>query len=133
MYVAAPPAFPLVTSDFERFRQVQEAIKEAGLDEDPGYVHWDKLRHLAPPGDITHAEWWDAITWARSPNLRRLPLTDGAGDPFAYSTPDSVLELLHFVDQRCAGEIAMDEVVTADDQARAHYLVNSLMEEAIRS
>jgi len=37
------------------------------------------------------------------------------------------------VDQRCSGEIAMPSVVTDDDQARQHYLVNSLMEEAIRS
>lgn len=44
-----------------------------------------------------------------------------------------MLQLLHYVDQRCSGETAMPEVVTADDQARQHYLVNSLMEEAIRS
>jgi Fic family protein len=47
--------------------------------------------------------------------------------------PDPVQRALHQVDQRCSGEIAMPEVVTADDQARHHYLVNSLMEEAIRS
>jgi len=47
--------------------------------------------------------------------------------------PDEVLKLLHFVDQRCSGAIAMPEVVTADEQAKQHYLVNSLMEEAIRS
>ncbi|HST55044.1 MAG TPA: Fic family protein [Solirubrobacteraceae bacterium] len=37
------------------------------------------------------------------------------------------------MDQRCSGEIATAEVVTADHQAQQHYLVNSLMEEAIRS
>jgi Fic family protein len=47
--------------------------------------------------------------------------------------PDEVLRLLHHVDQHCGGEIAMPEVVTSDEQARQHYLVNSLMEEAIRS
>jgi hypothetical protein len=41
-----------------------------------------------------------------------------------------VLRLLHFVDQHSSGEIAMPEIVTADEQARRHYLVNSLMEEA---
>jgi Fic family protein len=97
------------------------------------YVHWDKLRHLDPPGDLTHEEWWQGIKWTRRTQHRKLPLTDAAGKPFTYSTPDGVLRLLHYVDQRCAGEIAMKEVVTADDQARAHYLVNSLMEEAIRS
>lgn len=37
------------------------------------------------------------------------------------------------MDQQCSGQIAMAEVVTADEQARQHYLVSSLMEEAIRS
>jgi Fic family protein len=44
-----------------------------------------------------------------------------------------VLRSLHYVDQRCSGEIATPAVVTTDEQARQHYLVNSLMEEAIRS
>src|SRR5207244_4108371 len=52
---------------------------------------------------------------------------------FLYAMPDDVLRLLHFVDQHCSGEIAMPAVVTADEQAKQHYLVNSLMEEAIRS
>jgi Fic family protein len=46
---------------------------------------------------------------------------------------DLILRQLHYVDQRCSGSIAMPEVVTADEQAKRHYLVNSLMEEAIRS
>src|SRR6185312_13567755 len=45
----------------------------------------------------------------------------------------SVQRLLHFVDQHTSGEIAMAEAVTTDAQARRHYLVNSVMEEAIRS
>jgi Fic family protein len=102
---------------------------EAGAD----YVHWDKLRHLTPPGDLTHEEWWFVIKWGRQQGLRPLPLTDAQGRRFLYGIPDSVLRLLHYTDQRCAGEIAMPEVVTADEQARQHYLVNSLMEEAIRS
>jgi hypothetical protein len=44
-----------------------------------------------------------------------------------------VQRLLHYVDQHCSGEIAMAEVVTTDEQARHHYLISSLMEEAIRS
>ena len=98
-----------------------------------GYVHWDKLRHLTPPNGLSHEEWWVAIKLGRRSLWRTIPLTDSAGQPFVYGMPDEVLRLLHFVDQRCSGEIAMPEVVTADDQARRHYLVNSLMEEAIRS
>ncbi|MCW2995541.1 MAG: Fic family protein, partial [Conexibacter sp.] len=53
--------------------------------------------------------------------------------PFSYSTPDPALRRLHLIDQRCAGEVRMPEVVTGDAQAEQQYLVNSLMEEAIRS
>jgi Fic family protein len=65
--------------------------------------------------------------------MRRLELVDKGGEPFKYSLPDLLLRSLHHVDQHCSGEVAMDEVVTTDRHARSRYLVNSLMEEAIRS
>lgn len=98
-----------------------------------GYPPWDKVRHLTPPGDLTHERWWAAIKLARTGGRRQLPLVDPDGRSFSYLLPDAVLRLLHFVDQRCSGEVAMEEVVTADAQAKQRYLVNSLMEEAIRS
>lgn len=97
------------------------------------WLHWDKLRHLEPPDGLTHEEWWLRIKLARGPLLRSFPLTDPTGAPFHYAMPDEVLRLLHHVDQHCAGEIAMAEVVTSDERARQRYLVSSLMEEAIRS
>jgi Fic family protein len=101
---------------------------------DPEYLHWDKLRHLEPPAGMTSEEWWLALKMGRGPLLRALPLNDAQGKPLVYSsTPDVIFRRLHYVDQQCSGSIAMAEVVTADDQARQHYLVNSLMEEAIRS
>ncbi len=97
------------------------------------YVHWDKLRHLEPPADLTSKEWWFTIKSARRQAARAFALTDPEGKHFTYGTPDSVARGLHYVDQRCSGEVAMSEVVTTDAEARQHYLVNSLMEEAIRS
>jgi Fic family protein len=108
-------------------------IYEASATPLPEYLHWDKLRHLTPPAGLSVEEWWLAIKMARRQLLKPLPLEDVDGEPFTYSMPDEVLRLVHFVDQRCSGEIAMPEVVTADEQAKQHYLVNSLMEEAIRS
>lgn len=99
----------------------------------PGYPHWDKLRHLEPPTELTREQWWAGIKYGRINVRRELPLRDAKGDPFSYTVPDIVLRRLHLVDQRCAGEIRMPEVVTGDAQARQQYLVNSLMEEAIRS
>ena len=98
-----------------------------------GYPHWDKLRHLDPPQGLTSEEWWSGLKFGRLTGLRMLPLTDPAGARFSYATPDVALRLLHLIDQRCAGEVRMPEVVTADTQAKQQYLVNSLMEEAIRS
>jgi len=107
---------------------------QGDIAERPGqYLHWDKMRRLKPPPGCSYREWWFALRFRRKQNFRELPLTDSAGKKCVYSIPDLVFESLHHVDQRCSGEIAMADIVTADDQARQHYLVNSLMEEAIRS
>jgi Fic family protein len=134
MYVAVPPD----TVDlWERVGgerivgPVFAARAESRLDAD--YLHWDRIRHLNPPFELSREEWWLAVKLSRRQLLRELPLRDPDGRPFTYATPDSSLRLLYHVDQRCSGEIAMAEAVATDEHARHHYLVNSLMEEAIRS
>ncbi|HEY5344269.1 MAG TPA: Fic family protein [Solirubrobacteraceae bacterium] len=129
--MAAPPDDEqlFIDIDASRLLEVMQVVAAVGPRQD--YVHWDKLRHLTPPGDITREEWWQAIKMRRSPS--DLALVDPSGRPFTYSTPPSAQRLLHFIDQHCGGEIAMPEVVTTDEQARHRYLVSSLMEEAIRS
>lgn len=134
MYVEAPPTtsglFELI--DKERLVDVLNCARDPRSVE--RYLHWDKLRHLEPPGDLSAEEWWWRIKkLERLPNMRQLPLLDKNGEPFEYNLPDSLLRSLHHVDQRCGGEIAMEEAVTSDRQAGERYLVNSLMEEAIRS
>ncbi|HWW67677.1 MAG TPA: Fic family protein [Solirubrobacterales bacterium] len=88
---------------------------------------------MKPPADLSHREWWFLLKLRRQQLYRELPLSDPKGKAFVYGIPDLVFQSLHYVDQRCSGELAMADVLTADDQARQHYLVNSLMEEAIRS
>lgn len=97
------------------------------------YLHWDKLRRLDPPAGLTSEQWWLGLKAGRAAEARLLPCTDKGGAPFRYGLPDSVLKRLHRVDQRASGEVAMDEVVTSERQAGQRFLVNSLMEEAIRS
>ncbi len=99
----------------------------------PKYRHWDTIRHLKPPNGLNVEEWWFRIKFARAPLLRPLPLVDPSDRAFMYAMPDEVLRLLHFIDQRAAGEVAMPEVVTESEGAKRRYLVNSLIEEAIRS
>jgi Fic family protein len=131
MYVAPPPDYIAILRELPPERLV--AVVQ-GAPPDAEYMHWDKLRHLQPPAGMTREEWWLAIKISRGPRLRTLPLTDATGRPFVYSSiPDVIFRRLHYIDQQCSGSIAMAEVVTADDNARQHYLVNSLMEEAIRS
>ena len=113
--------------------RLPEILRQGLVEDGREYVHWDKLRHLEPPTGLSTEEWWLLIKWGRQNMQRQIPLTDPTGNHFVYGVPDLVARRLHYVDQRCAGEVAMSEVVTADAQARQHYLVNSLMEEAIRS
>lgn len=132
MYVApAPTTFELIGRvDGSR---LSDLVKLGNANARHDYVHWDKLRQLTPPDGLTHEEWWLAIKIPRTSLNRPFPLTDDGGMPFVYGAPDLVARRLHHIDQRCSGEVAMPEVVTADERARRHYLVNSLMEEAIRS
>jgi Fic family protein len=97
------------------------------------YLHWDKLRRLVPPEGLTSEQWWLQVKTAREADLRPLPLTDPGGSPFHYGLLDSMLRRLHCIDQRCSGEVGMDEVVISEKRAGRRFLVNSLMEEAIRS
>lgn len=138
MYVArAPSEGDLLDND--------RLLKALSAPRDPrevgAYLHWDKVHRLKPPDGLTSEDWWLKIKLERRSDLRPLPLLDSdddspvhsGGQPFVYALPDSVLRSLHRIDQRCAGEVAMDDIVTSNAQARDRYLVNSLTEEAIRS
>jgi Fic family protein len=102
-------------------------------DSENRYLHWDKLRRLAPPPGLSSEQWWLKIKLARREVGRLLPLVDESGNPFGYTLPDLVHRSLHHIDQRGGGEVAMDEVVTSEREAGRRFVVNSLMEEAIRS
>jgi Fic family protein len=111
----------------------RSAIAFGEVEDLRSYPHWDRLRHLSPPAQLTHEEWWTIVRAKRRAAARPIPGIDVDGHRFSYTLPDEVLRLLHVVDQRCAGEVAMEEVVTSDADAKERHLVNGLMEEAIRS
>jgi Fic family protein len=133
MYVAPAPSEEAILEKIplERTLEVLRAPHDSRAGE--SYLHWDKLRHLDPPQGLSTEEWWWKIKLGRHAMQRDLPLTGPESQPFRYALVDSVLRSLHFIDQHSAGEVAMDDIVTSDRQARRRYLVNSLMEEAIRS
>jgi len=134
--LAPPPLeelFPLLvgasdgTSRAERIFAASEPAPEGR------YRHWDTLRRIKPPSGLTPQEWWLAIKLARRSMARELPLQTPDGRRFTYGMPDPALELLHFIDQHASGEVLMPEAVLEDESAKRHYIVNSLIEEAIRS
>jgi Fic family protein len=134
MFVQPPPSTDHIQDALLEGDRLTTVLLHSGDPErEAEYLHWDRLRHLPPPAGLTVEEWWWKIKFGRRDAARQIPLRDVDGARFSFTLPDAVLALLHFIDQRCAGEIAMSEVVTGDTQAREHYLVNSLMEEAIRS
>ena len=133
MQVVTPPRVEEIFGTATRERLAELFIRDSAGFVRGEYLHWDKLRHKTPPDDLTLEEWWLLVKQARQPLLRPIPLVDSAGMAFRYAMPDAVLRDLHYVDQHTSGKIAMPEVVIDDQQSRRRYLVNSLMEEAIRS
>jgi Fic family protein len=102
------------------------------VDSKERYLHWDKLRHLSPPKGLSSEQWWASLKIARQALFKKLPLLDKYGQPINFSTPDSVLEGLHWLDRYAAGNIQTDDVIT-NPQTRDTYLIRSLIEEAISS
>jgi Fic family protein len=133
MYVEAAPTIEELFSRLDDAAVIEAFSGRADRRATDHYLHWDKLRRLAPPKGLTSEQWWLQVKAARESELRPLSLTDPDGRPFSYGLLDSMLRRLHYIDQRCSGEVAMDEVVTSERQAGERFLVNSLMEEAIRS
>lgn len=129
--LAPPPLSELFSCiDIDRFMAL--------LDLQPGpsgrvYLHWDKLRHLAPPEGISHEEWWVSLKLGRQQNRREISgLLSTSGKPFYYTLPDCVLEAVHDIDSRARGQVAVIEKVT-NPADRDRYVISSLIEEAITS
>lgn len=99
---------------------------------DGKYLHWDKLRHLKPPSELNHEEWWLCVKIARASLYRELPLKDATGRPFRFTMPDIVQEKIHKIDRKAGGRIEIPEPI-ATPETRDRYLFSSLVEEAITS
>ena len=109
-------------------------IVQQHVDPTPGGVYrpWDEVRRRAPPPGLSLDEWWLGIKLARNALLRPLALTDRAGRPVRYATPDPVAERLQRIDRDASGQILLaDEAPGAGHRDR--YVVSSLVEESIMS
>ena len=99
---------------------------------DGRYLHWDRLRRLAPPEGLNHEEWWLGVKLSRWSQFRLLPLRDTGGRPFFFMLPDPVQEALHRIDRRLRGRIGISEAVVNPD-LRDRFIIDSLIQEAITS
>ena len=96
------------------------------------YRHWDKVRHLEPPADLTVEEWWLGLKFARTKLYKQLPFIDKEGRPFVFGTPDPIERDLHHIAQQASGRIlAMDQITNPNTRDR--YLISSLIDEAVTS
>lgn len=121
-----------ITQDPERAARLLGHLSAGGPAPNGKYRHWDVLRHLSPPSDLTPEEWWLTIKFARLTLRRRLPATDRHGVYFAYAIVDTGLSMLHEIDRQASGAIKGSDQVT-DPQTRDTYLIKTLFEEAITS
>lgn len=96
------------------------------------YIHWDKLRHLTTPAQLSHKQWWFVIKLARKAIYKQLPFQDKNGNSFVLATTDSVLHKLHAID-RNTGNTIQSPASVLNTHMRDTYLVQSLIEEAITS
>jgi Fic family protein len=96
------------------------------------YRHWDTLRHLKPPENLTHREWWLAIKMKRTSMFKPLPLQDARGRGFVYALADPIPERLHDIDSLGRGSIGFPDAITNPD-TKDRYLFSSLIDEAITS
>jgi len=127
------------------FEQLYENILETGaevflhlvqssspVDQKGRYLHWDKVRHLAAPENMTIEQWWLSLKSARRNLYQSVPLQDKQNKFFQYSTTAHILNELHWLDRHAAGSIKSSNAIT-NIQTRNTYLVSSLIEEAINS
>jgi Fic family protein len=96
------------------------------------YLHWEKIRHLSPPLNLTAEQWWFFMKIARSALYKKLPFEDKYKKPFVIATPDVVLQKLHLID-RTSGNSIQSPTLTINKNVRDTYVIQSLIEEAITS
>lgn len=107
-----------------------DALVEA-VPSDPAYLHWDDVFHRSTDAKARD-RWWVALKVGRLFNRRQVPLTSVGGEPFWFTRPDTLDEMLHRVDQKAVAQVSADDPIV-NLAMREKYVMSSLMEEAIAS
>jgi Fic family protein len=126
-----PPDWRAIFASTSRIPDLFDAAREEAARPDR-YLHWDEFRRRGNVEGFTAEERWAGLKLVRRSRAHPIPLNDGQGRPFTFFVTQRMFQLLHDIDQRCAGAISMPgEVVNSDTRDR--YYISSLMEEALTS
>lgn len=127
-----PPNWGEVFLSLSDERKIKVLKTDGIIPNSTRYLHWDKLVHLTPPGDMNHTEWWTALKLGRERLYKQIPLLDKKGKPFQFLLTDPIPEALHHIDLSAGGKIGVPTQVM-NPETRDQYFISSLMEEAITS
>jgi len=126
--LSEPEIKRLLTPDPISVSELSALVKKANEE----YLYWDTFKYLEIPAAISKELAWAYLKLTRNSQIRKTPLKDIKNSPFGYWLPDSVLKILHEIDQNAGGQILVDDPrVRLSENER--YLVSSIMEEAIAS
>ncbi len=109
-----------------------DLILRQGPTHESKYLHWDKVRHITPPANLTHREWWLGMKMARRAARQDLPFRSKRGDPFWFMPHGVVAQKLHEIDRR-SGHVKTFEPQLRGKATKSRYILSSLAEEAITS
>ncbi len=124
-----PPELTALPSE-----EIMQLINRGLFDPAPAgrYRHWDTLRRVPPPADVTSEAWWFAVKMARVGLYKRLDLLDRSSRAFVFGMPDVVIQLVHEIDRSISGRGALPTAL-GNPEIRDYYVVNALIEESITS
>jgi hypothetical protein len=81
------PSLPDWKSIMEDEQLIRKAVslKPSITDPKGRYLHWEKMKHMIPPYDLTPEQWWGMTRFVRDTQCREVPLfKDKKGYPFCF-------------------------------------------------
>lgn len=98
---------------------------------DERYLHWDEMRFHQPPSGVPVEAAWTWLRFQRNFNAKQAPFADKLENPFTFWWPDPLLRLLNQIDRKAGHLIGGENAERMP--SREHYVISSLMDEAISS
>jgi len=101
------------------------------------YRPWRKVSPIARAAGLDPVQAWAAVKFNRFMARQDFPLTSMDGQQFGYSATPTLHELLHRIDHMIGGGrpaiFDHEEGVLSDTDAKARFMIRTLMDEAIES